>query len=611
MLRIGIILALAASAVHAAALPLGATPDDHGVTFRVWAPFVDSVGVTVNGKDPTPMAREAGHSNRSDDTWFAYVAGVKPGDHYRYVIRCNGVIGEFNDPRAIEVTSPLRNAWSVVVAPIPEAQPLPARALDQLVIYEMHIGTFHADDNGRFDFAGAAQKLDYLKDLNINAVELMPINENKLDRGHAPGDYNWGYDPLSYFAVKSAYGTPKELKEFIAQCHARGIAVILDVVYNHMAGGNFLERWGGFTTANLTGGVYFYAGEAGRSPWGPRPDYSRPQVRDYIADNVRMWFDQFGFDGIRSDSVSNIRNFSGARRSREQPNPDGITLLRSINLEFPDKIKIAEDLRSSALVTGAPAGNGLGFNSQWDNKLCDELRRTVATDDDDLTALADLIAQTIGDDAFGRVIYSEDHDQVGHPQDKGGGEPLIRLPAVIDRHDPQSEKARRLSTLAAAIVLTSPGVPMLFQGQELFDPRTFDFSIAADMDWSRVERFHDVLQTYHDLIALRRNLDGTTRGLLGQHTRVFQVDSARHFLAYRRWDQGGARDDVIVLVNLSDQPRAAVRFGLPSDGRWVARFRSDMQTSPATTATGDPTDGMNFSGQLTIGPYSVAILSQD
>ena len=606
-----------------AADDLGATPHAGFTTFRVWAPFVDSVAVRVNDQTPVPLAIDPGHPDRADAIWSADMIGAKPGDRYRYVIRCNGQAREFNDPRALRLTSPFESAWSVIVDP---GRALPAfdePALNNTVIYEIHVGSFHADaSSGRFNFAGAAQKLDYLKDLGINAVEVMPINENSRPRGHVPPDFDWGYDPLQYYAVKSAYGTPEDFKDFVARCHERGIEVILDVVYNHVTAGTLLEKFGGYSAPGLEDGIYFY-GASGRTPWGPRPDFSRRQVRDYVQDNVRLWLADFGVDGLRWDSVSNIRAFEGRRDFNRAANPDGIELMRRSNHEFPDKLMIAEDLRGAGVVTAPIAEGGLGFNSQWDNNFCGDVRKAVsaaANNGGEIAPLAATIARKIGQDPFARVIYSEDHDQVGHPQDRTGGKPQIRVPAIIDRRDPQSLLARQLSNVAAVIVLTSPGVPMLFQGQEMLDARTFEFGGAAPLEWNRVDSFNGVVRFYRDLIMLRRNIAGATAGLSGPHTQIIHIDEHNHTLAYRRWQNGGPRDDCIVVVNLSDSPMSELRIGFPRPGKWIVRLNSNSnrydylsQAAYPTeiNATRSPADGMECSSRVTPGPYGVLILSQD
>lgn len=133
---------------------------------------------------------------------------------------------------------------------------------NDLVIYELHVGTFHPSSaSGKYNFAGTAEKLDYLKGLNVNAIELMPVHENSEPSDRNPRDFNWGYDATQLFAVKTAYGTPQEFKQLVKKCHEKKIAVLLDVVYNHLCAGNLLVRFGGFSRPEIPLGVYFYGGD--------------------------------------------------------------------------------------------------------------------------------------------------------------------------------------------------------------------------------------------------------------------------------------------------------------------------------------------------------------
>lgn len=631
------------SIATSAPAPLGATVHPGGVTFRVWAPHADSVAVRINEGNAVAMAREPGHSDPSDAIWSAEVPGARAGDRYKYVIRCKGNEAEFIDPRGLELTDYTPGASSVIVDIGARKPPFATPSLQSLVIYEMHIGSFNPDpeEPTRYDFAGAAQKLDYLQKLGINAIQLLPINENAVGgfgrrgrggaatrlSGTAPGagtnrqgpgrratDYDWGYDPSSYFAIKRSYGTPEEFLDFVNAAHAHGIAVIIDVVYNHMSGRNLLRNFGGYSTPEFPNGLYFNDAAHGTSPWGPRPDFSRPEVASFIEDNALMYLLQFGCDGERWDSVANLRAFSS--RGNTTPNPDGIQLMRKTiddaHAAHPDKVFIAEDLRNESSITKQTAEGGLGFDTQWDNVTCGAIRRAVTGDDAsrDLSALAKVIDRTIGSAAFSRVIYSEDHDQVGHPPRE------IRMPALIDPKDPQSLKAKRLSDLAAAIVLTSPGVPMLFQGQEMLDPRTFTFGVNVPIDWSRVQTQASTIALYHDLISLRRNLGGHTAGLMGAHTQVYHVDEATHTLAYRRWDNGG--DAVIVAINFSSSP-VRVKIGFPRTGNWTTQFDSNSikydsrfpdATGEEVIATAAPAEGLAASAEVNIGPYSAIIFSQ-
>jgi 1,4-alpha-glucan branching enzyme len=615
-----------------AADPLGATPHSDGsTTFRVWAPFVDAVAVKINGGTAVPLAREDGHPDPADTTWAGKVPGAKAGDKYRYAIERGGVTREFNDPRAQQLTGfDLPNGFglagnddkpqSVIVDPNFNMPAFTEPTFNTMVIYEMHIGTFNNT------FVGAVQKLDYLKDLGINAVEVLPITQNPLFSDHTPPDHDWGYDPVQLFAVKSKYGTPQEFKEFVKQCHQRQIAVIVDVVYNHLVENNLLKEFGGFTRPEIPGGIFLYGGDRAntcffQTCFGPRPDYGRPQVRQYIKDNALLLLRDYGADGLRFDDTIDIRTFN----NHSEANNEGAELLREINSAFrntdpkqPGKITIAEDLQSSGDVTLQTGPIGLEFNSQWDDTMVNKLRDVVTKVNDsdrDLGAVRDALQKKMGSDVFTRVVYTENHDQVGHPPGQD------RLPTLIDINDHESIFAKKRSTLAAAIMLTSPGIPMIFQGQEMLETRDFGFNTPTAVNFDRAAdpKFKGIVQMYRDLIALRRNLAGKTGGLTGQNLNVFHLDDGNKTLAYHRWENGGAGDDVVVVANFSNVPLPTLNIGFPRGGQWHVRFNSGAKVydpsfengdSFDTTANPGGKDGLNFNANVGIGPYSVVILSQ-
>src|ERR1039457_6574415 len=327
---------LLATTLTSAADPLGATLHKDGTTtFRVWAPFVDDVAVKINGGAAVPLTQEPGHADPADTTWTGTVPGAKAGDRYRYVIGLGGVAREFNDPRAQQLTGfDLPNGFglpgndskskSVLVDPNFSMPAFTEPTFNAMVIYEMHVGTFSNT------FTGAVQKLDYLKNLGINAVEVLPITQNPLFFEHTPADHDWGYDPVQLFAVKSKYGTPQEFKEFIKQCHQRQIAVIVDVVYNHLVDNNLLKEFGGFTTSEIPGGIFLYGGDRANTGFGPRPDYGRPQVRQYINDNALLLLRDYGVDGLRFDDTIDIRAFG----KQHSTNNEGIELLQEVNSAY-------------------------------------------------------------------------------------------------------------------------------------------------------------------------------------------------------------------------------------------------------------------------------------
>lgn len=620
------VLVLAAQ-LASASDPLGATLHSDGTTtFRVWAPFVDSVGVRINDGAVVPLTQEPGHTDPADTTWAGTSARTKAGDQYRYVIRIGSTTREFNDPRAQQLTGfGLPNGFglpgnddkpkSVIVDSSFAMPAFTEPTFNTMVIYELHVGTFANT------FIGGGQKLDYLQSLGVNAVELLPITQNPLFSDHNPADHDWGYDPVQLFAIKSQYGTPPEFKEFVKQCHQRQIAVIVDVVYNHLIGNNLLNQFGGFSLPQIPDGVYLYGGERAGTNFGPRPDYGRPQVRQYITDNALLLLREYGVDGLRFDDTVDIRTFG----PQHTTNKEGLQVLQEINSAYrntdpkqPGKITIAEDLQSSADVTLQSGPTALEFNSQWDDTMVNTMRDIVTQlndSDRDMFAVKSALEKKIATDAFSRVIYTENHDQVGHPPGQN------RLPTMIDANHHESVFAKKRSTLAAAIMLTAPGIPMIFQGQEMLETRPFGFKTPTNMDFSRADdpNFKGIVQMYRDLIALRRNLAGKTRGLTGQNLNVFHTDNGSKTLAYHRWENGGPSDDVVVVANFSNVPLQNLNIGFPRQGQWHVLFNSGASVYDSgfvngnsfdTTANPGSKDGLNFNANIAIGPYSVVIFSQ-
>jgi len=588
---------------------------------------VDAVAVKINDGAVVPLAKEAGHTDPADTTWVGTVPGVKAGDQYRYAIERGGVTREFNDPRAQQLTGfDLPDGFglpgnddkprSVVTNSNLSMPTFTEPTFNTMVIYEMHIGTFNKT------FTGAIEKLDYLKGLGINTIEVLPVTQNPLFSDHTPPNHDWGYDPVQLFAIKSAYGRPQDFKEFVKQCHERQMAVIVDVVYNHFVENSLLKGFGGFTPSELTRGVYFYGDDRANTGFGPRPDFGRPQVRQYIIDNALLLLRDYNVDGLRFDDTIDIRTYGP---NHDKVNSEGAQMLQEVNFSYrntepnqPSKITIAEDLQSSGNITLQTPPVGLEFNSQWDDTMVNVIRdvMTKINDSDrNLGAVKDALQKKMASDVFTRVIYTENHDQVGHPPGQ------IRLPTLIDTNDHESVFAKKRSTLAAAIMLTSPGIPMIFQGQEMLETRDFSFKMPTMVDFGRVTdpKIKGIVQMYRDLIALRRNLVGETRGLTGQNLNVFHLDSSNKTLAYHRWEIGGEGDDVVVVANFSNVPLLTLNVGFPRQGQWHVRFNSGAEVYDPSFKNGDSfdvmanagsKDGLNFNANVGIGPYSAVIFSQ-
>jgi 1,4-alpha-glucan branching enzyme len=590
---------------------LGAIPHAKGVFFRVWAPFAEQVCVTgsFNGwsKVSTPLYSE------KNGYWSADVPEAKEGDEYKYSIHSPQGIFSRIDPYARKVTNPVGNG----IIYDPEAfdwgkDNFTMASWNELVIYEMHIGTFNVKKEGQpGTFTSAIEKLPYLEKLGINAIEVMPIMEFS-------GDFSWGYNPDHPFAIEGVYGGPDAFKLFVKSAHEHGIAVIVDTVYNHFGPGNLdLWQFDGWRK-NGKGGIYFYNDHRSHTPWGEtRPDYGRGEVRQYIRDNALMWLEEYHADGLRWDMIAFIKSIDGNGDNPASDIPDGWNLMQSINQEihqqFPGRICIAEGMHKNAWVTKGTGAGGAGFNAQWDAEFVHTVRRAVIARDDasrDLGAVCRAIEHRYDLDAFQRVIYTESHDAVANGRE--------RLPEEIWPGNANSWFSRKRSTLAAAIVLASPGIPMIFQGQELLEDLWFQDKVR--IDWSRVNNESGILAMYRDLIALRRNLRGVSRGLCGQNIHLYHFDEGDKIIAFHRWDKQGPKDSVVVAVNMSNRGRDDYIIGFPRAGQWKVRFNSDSHnygqdfSNHATSdvdAHGQGIAGLPCTASIRIGPYTVIIFSQD
>ena len=575
---------------------------DNGVRFRVWAPNANSVSVVgdFNGWDwsRNEMLRD------DRGCWFAEVREAQIGQQYRFEVSKGDKRFSRVDPYAKAVTNSVGNAilvdlnfdWG------DDSFKLPPR--NEIVIYEMHIGTFHVKKPGRpSTFDEAIEKLDHLVSLGINVVEVMPCAE-------FAGDLSWGYNPAHVFAIEEAYGGPLAFKRFVRACHARGIGVLLDVVYNHF-GPSDLSLWqfDGWSE-NEKGGIYFYNDWRSTTPWGDtRPDYGRQEVRRFIIDNARYWLDEFRLDGLRLDMTLYIRHVTGNGDPGGELS-DGWSLTQEINdmidLEFRDKITIAEDLQNSDWLTKPVAEGGAGFDMQWDARFVHPIRRLVCTPNDQersTEVLKQAVAASYNGDPYHRVIYSESHDEVANGK--------ARVTTEIDAAHPDSWYARKRSTLAAAITLTSPGVPMLFQGQEMLEDEWF--RDTDPMDWSKENTFRGVLRMYSDLIQLRLNKKNNTKGLTGSGLAVCYEHHDNRVIALHRWYNGGVGDDVLVLMNLSAETRVDVPVPIPRAGKWRLQFNSDWKgyCEDFGNYSSEQLVDCHADGQivlLDIAPYSVQIL---
>lgn len=584
---------------------LGAVVRRGGVFFRVWAPFANAVAVTGSFND---WGREPMQSE-DNGYWNVEVKGALPGQEYKYII-INGEQELFrNDPRAMQMTT-TTGGCSVIADTSFDWEDIEfaAPSLNQQVLYEMHVGTFHRPDpstSGTFN--DAIEKLDYLQDLGVNMIELMPVASMSSDRG-------WGYAPDYIYAVESMYGGRNGLLEFVKEAHRRGIGVVLDVVYNHFGPDQTsLDVWC-FDGWNQDGkgGIYFYNDWRATTPWGDtRPDYGRQEVQDYILDNVAMWMADCRLDGLRVDSTIFIRNVKGNHNDPDNDLPEGWHIMqrlteraRKIN---PNALLIGEDVGANDYITAPEAAGGAGFTAQWEITFPNVIRAALTATDDthrDLSGVCAILGKSFNGDAYQRVVYTDSHDTAAN-----GGR---RLAEEISPGKPTSVYARKRILLAAALTLTAPGIPMILQGQEFMEGGRF--SDWQSLDWDNAETFAGVVLAHRHLIDLRKNVHNNTSGLLGHHINILHNDGNNNVLAYHRWDYGGVGDDTLVVINFNNRTHDEYRIAFPHAGEWRVRFNSswhgysgDFKDVPLESVrAGDDT-----SATIKLAPYSVLIFSQD
>ncbi|MBN8598375.1 MAG: alpha amylase C-terminal domain-containing protein [Planctomycetes bacterium] len=480
---------------------------------------------------------------------------------------------------------------------------------NEMVIYEMHIGTFNDTAGGTpGTFANAISRLTQLQNMGINAVKVMPLSE-------FAGDFSWGYNPSDPFSIESIYGGVAGYKSFVDACHQRGIAVIQDVVHNHY-GPSDLDMWqfDGWNTGGK-GGIYFYQDYRSSTPWGDtRPDYGRNEVRGYIRDSVMRWLQEYRIDGLRWDSTVNIRNTNNGVGTDI---PDGWSVMQYCNNEvdgqYAGKISIAEDLQNNDWITKTTGAGGAGFDSQWDAQFVHPIRTAIIGGTDssrDMFAVRDAITHMYNGSQTQRIIYTESHDEVANGH--------ARVPEEIWPGNAGSWASKKRSTLGAGIVFTSAGIPMIFQGQEVLEDTYFQDT--DPVDWTKLTTYAGIQTMYRDMIRLRRNWFDTTRGLRGNNTNVHHINNTNKVIAYHRWQNGGAKDDVIVVANFANTSYTSYNLGFPRAGTWKVRFNSDWNgysgdfantNSYDTTANAGAKDGMSYNGNIGIGPYTIIILSQD
>jgi maltooligosyltrehalose trehalohydrolase len=430
-------------------------------TFEVWAPNAKTVAVKLNDRQIDLQKEERGY-------WRKTLEDAQPGDDYFYILDREEL--PLPDPRSRFQPSGVHGPSRIVdhgsftwADKYWQAPPLSGA-----IIYELHIGTF--TPGGTFD--STIEKLDYLREVGITHVELMPVNE-------FPGNRGWGYDGVDLYAPHHAYGGPEGLKRLVNACHEKGLAVLLDVVYNHLGPvGNYLNRFGPYFNENY------------HTPWGAAVNLDgagSTEVRRFFCDNALMWLRDYHFDGLRLDAVHAFLDRS-ATHFLEQLSEEVDALEAQLERHL---LLIAESDLNQPLVVTPREANGYGMDAQWSDDFHHALHAVLTGERDGYYADFGSLAQLAKALKFVFVYdgqYAEHRGRNhGRPVKGLGG---TRFLGYLQNHDQIGNRAQGdrssqlLSTervkIAAALVLLSPFVPMLFQGEEFAASTPFQYFTDHD-----------------------------------------------------------------------------------------------------------------------------------
>jgi len=547
---------------------LGAIVHDDGVNFSVWAPFAKNVSLLLWQEfdwGESPM--------QSDGKGYWYLNNIEaePGQIYKYRITTqeNEKLDR-NDPYARQLTVS-DNGSSVIVNHNFNWEGhdnFVTTPKQQAIIYELHVGTFNKPDASTTGtFESAIEKLDYLKQLGVTYIELMPVTSMAMSHG-------WGYAPNHIFSVENSYGGRHGLLKFVKACHEKGIGVILDVVYNHFFNESDLWQYDGWSENNR-GGIYFFNDERGDTPWGGRPDYGRPEVRRFILDNVAMWFSEYKIDGLRVDSTIYMRNIDGNNDKPELDIPEAWSLLAEINKLAhkinPNALMIAEDNSTNNEIVTSGNSGGAGFDAQWEVGFPHIIRDCLGiTSNENQPALAGVeyeLNHSYSGNPYDKVIFGDSHDTAANGSS--------RLNEAVTPGNAASLSARQRVLLASALSLTAPGIPMLLQGQEFMQEGAFNE--WQMLEWDNTQQFSGIVLAHQHLINLRLNVHNNTKGLLGNYAEIIHRDDTNSVIAFHRKDKGGPLDDTVVIINFGKNEFTNYKLNFPETGNWTVRFNSSWK----------------------------------
>jgi 1,4-alpha-glucan branching enzyme len=528
------------------------------VELCLFAPYNPAVRLVSSWNNGDGQSMQKGN-----DGWWRIMANLPDGTHfYKFAVKSNSYFArdhwvEVFDPYAIAITddekeqSILRikdskRIWTDYTWRHDDEQ---LATNEQLILYELHVGDFSGGkgDEGAMrlkgKFSDVTEKISYLADLGINAIELMPVKE-------FPGK-SWGYNLRSLFGVDGGYGTPDDLCRLVDECHGRGIRVIIDGVYNHADADSPL--------AKIDYEYWFYRDnpDPPNMQWGPKFNYRfyDPKLklypaRKYVIDSIQFWVAQFHIDGIRFDATRAIADFNVMRLFT-------VAAFNKIEKRKPF-FTVAEHIPEDPAITGYPKGPMI---AAWHEELSNQFRATAmereyrGAQPFDLRALAKRMNPATNGYGSGNhvvnFIGNHDHKRI-----------LRDIEGTVHMTD---DVAYRRIKLAMAMLLTIPGLPMIWMGQEFGakNPKTLN---PQPIDWILLANKPN--KDLHDFTANLIRFRREHSALWTDHFEVVLADNERHLFAYKRWNGGG--EVIVVVANLNDTPSAEFTIenaGL-EDGDW-------------------------------------------
>jgi 1,4-alpha-glucan branching enzyme len=597
--------------------PTGATLAADGATFRVWAPQASAVYLhgIFGGQAFDQLTGDRLLQKDARGYWSGYQDGARDGDRYRFWVQGAGSSGYKRDPYTRELEPQgFPNCFCILRgAGFPwHDRDFVTPDFSDMVVYQLHVGTFAIRTPGvASNFLDVALKIPYLADLGINVLQPLPVDEQEANpnMGYSGADLFspdfpyiatedlpfyleklnalYAAKHISAIALADIKSGPGQLKALVDLCHVHGIAVIFDVVYNHAGGfsvnGQFDDNCLYYMDrrqdrGNNNDSLYFT--DQDRGTGGLAFALWNDDVAKFLIDNARYYLEEFHADGFRYDEISTLISTSQG---------SGWQFCRALtsNLrDFHSRIlqnaefwagRFADIPAQAAPVVAPAAAGGMGFDVVQHDYLRGVLRGAVGAASGGagatvpVSAIAAALYPPGFDHAWRAVTCVENHDLV-----LAGRDP--RLPALADPSNHRSWYARSRSRVATAILLTAPGIPQIFMGQEFLEDRPWDVDPRGPnllswhgLDTSSDSSMRDHLRFTKDLIRLRRDLPA----LRSDNVHAFYHSDQDRVIACHRW-RDGSGDDVIVVASFAETTWTGYEIGFPSPGLWKERFNSDV-----------------------------------